>query len=121
MTNLPSSTNTDSATQVKTFFDRYYIKEITFPADQIDVLVGFFQQRGFNDVASNTISTALLQQAKLDNVNVIDLIDTLSGLDDVKLSALVTEILNYNRQKTSVLGFRTTQTSNYLDTRNIII
>jgi hypothetical protein len=62
----------------------------------------------------------LLQQAKLDNVNVFDLLDTLKGLTEVQLSAVVTEVLNYNRQKTSTLGYRQEDKSELLEARNIV-
>lgn len=120
-TNLPIVNNTDSSAAVRSFFDNYYTKQFTYPADQIDAVIGFFQKRGFDEVSSNAIGTVLLQQAKLDNVSVFDLLNTLTNLDDIRLSALVAEILNYNREKISVLGYRTDDTGEYLETRNIII
>jgi len=63
----------------------------------------------------------LLQQAKLDEVNVFQLLDTLKGLTELQLSAVVTEVLNYNRQKNSTLGFRVEDTSELLEKRNVLI
>lgn len=120
-TNLPLTTATDSAESVKTFFDNYYVKQFTYPADQIDAVVAFFEKKGFDTISSNAIAIVLLQQAKLDNINIFDLINTLKSFDEIKLSALVAEILNYNRQKISALGFKTEDLGEYLETRNILI
>lgn len=121
-TNLPvNATLADSSDVVKSFFNTYFTAEITFPAEQVDAVVGFFKKRGFDDLAANSTSMILLQQAKIDQVNVFTLIDTLKGLTDVQLSAIVAEVLNYNRQKNSVLGYRQEDTGNTLEKRNIIV
>jgi hypothetical protein len=119
--NLPSIQNADSADEVRTFFDTYFTEPISFPAAQIDATVGFFQKRGFDTLASQSTAIVLLQQAKIDNVNVFDLLDTLTGLEDIQLSAIVAEVLNYNRQKISTLGYRRLSTGEFLETRNILV
>ncbi len=119
--NLPVATDVDSGEVVKTFFDKYFIQQMSFPAEEIDAVVGFFQKRGFDSIASNSTATLLLQQARLDSVNVFDLLDTLKGLTEVQLSAVVAEVLNYNRQKTSTLGFRKEDASELLEKRNIVL
>lgn len=119
--NLPPSEIVDSSDKVKTFFNNYFNATITFPAAQVDAVVGFFKKRGFDDLASNSTSIVLLQQAKLDDVNVFQLLDTLEGLTEVQLSAIVAEVLNYNRQKNSTLGYRQQETGELLEKRNIIL
>lgn len=120
--NLPTNLNNpDSGQEVKNFFDSYFIQNISFPAEQVDAVVGFFKKRGFDDLASNSTAILLLQQAKLDQVNVFDLLDTLKGLSEIQLSAVVAEVLNYNRQKNSTLGYRQQDTSEVYEARNIIV
>lgn len=120
--NLPSTlTASDSADSVRNFFNSYFTSTISFPADQVDAVVGFFKKRGFDEIAANSTSIVLLQQAKIDGVNVFQLLDTLTGLTDVQLSAIVAEVLNYNRQKNSVLGFRQQSAGEYLEKRNIVV
>lgn len=122
ITNLPvNATLADSSDAVKSFFNTYFTAEVTFPAEQVDAVVGFFKKRGFDDLAANSTSMILLQQAKIDQVNVFTLIDTLKGLTDVQLSAIVAEVLNYNRQKNSVLGYRQQDTGNTLEKRNVVV
>jgi hypothetical protein len=120
--NLPTNLiNADSNDEVRNFFDLYFTESISFPAAEIDVVTGFFKKRGFDDLASNSTAIILLQQARLDKVNVFTLLDTLSGLKDIQLSAVVTEVLNYNRQKISTLGYRKEDTTDLLEKRNIVV
>lgn len=118
---LPNEKFTNSDQFVKEFFDRYYTKALEFPANEVDAVIAFFQKRGFEDASANSVATVLLQQAKIDGVKVFKLLDTLSGLEDLQLSSLVTEILNYSRTKTSTLGYRVEQTTNYIEARNIAV
>jgi hypothetical protein len=119
--NLPLETDKDSGEKVKSFFDKYFIQQMSFPSEEIDAVVGFFEKRGFDITASNSTAIVLMQQARLDGVNVFELLDTLKGLSEVQLSAVVAEVLNYNRQKTSTLGFRQEDNSELLEKRNILL
>jgi hypothetical protein len=121
VSNFPTEENTDSSTRTKVFFNNYFNDTISYPAEQIDAVVGFFRKRGFDDLSSNSTAIILLQQAKLDNVNVFKLIDTLQGLNDLQLSAVVAEVLNYNREKTSTLGYRVPEPTDLTDARNILL
>lgn len=120
-TNIPSQPFTNSDQSVKTFFDRYYNKPLEFAASEVDAVVAFFEKRGFETAAANSVATVLMQQAKIDGVKIFKLLDTLTGLEDVRLSALVTEILNYSRTKTSTLGYRVESVTNYIEARNIAV
>jgi hypothetical protein len=119
--NLPVPQNTDSSQAVKLFFNNYFNEAISFPASEIDAVVGFFKKRGFDDLASNSTAIVLLQQAKIDDVEVFRLLDTLKGLTEIQLSSVVAEVLNYNRQKNSTLGYRQQDTSDSLEKRNVLI
>jgi hypothetical protein len=119
--NLPIEKIKQSDQKVKAFFNNYFNAPITFPAEQIDAVVGFFKKRGFDDTASNSTAMVLMQQANIDDVNVFDLLDTLTGLTSIQLSSVVTEVLNYNRQKNSTLGFKRIDTGDSLERRNVII
>lgn len=118
--NVPT-TNTDSAQPVKTFFDKYFVEPISLPAGEIDAVIGFFEKRNFDKTAAVSVATILLQQARLDNVNVFQLLDTLKGLTDLQLSNIVAEILNVNRSKISTLGFKINNTQNQFEKRNIVV
>jgi hypothetical protein len=121
LSNFPPEANTDSSTKTKLFFNNYFNAPISYPAEEIDAVVGFFRKRGFDELSSNSTAIVLLQQAKLDNVRIFDLVDTLQGLTEVQLSAIVAEILNYNREKISTLGYRVPDPTDLTDSRNILL
>jgi hypothetical protein len=118
--NLPQEQSNDSASETKQNFETYYTKSISFPSNQIDAVVGFFESRDFDKSAATSVAAILLQQAKLDGVNVFELLDTLKGLDSLQLSAVVTEVMNYSREKTSTIGYKVAEPTNLLEARNII-
>ena len=111
----------DSSAEVKEFFDKYFTDSISYNATQVDSVVGFFLKRGFQESSATGVATVLLQQAKIDDVNVFTLLDTLKGLTEVQISALVGEIVNYNRSKVSVIGFKTDNTVTKQEARNIVV
>ena len=118
-TNLPNTQKPDSSNEVKQFYNQNYTGFINFPSNEVDAVIGFFQSRGFEKTSAIAVGTAILQQAKIDDVNVFELIDTLKKQDTVQLSNVVTEILNYNRQKISTLGYKISNTANRTESRNI--
>lgn len=119
-TNLPVSDNSsDSSSGTKNFFNNYFTAQVSYPAGEIDAVVGFFLKRGFDEQSAKSTAIVILNQAKLDDVNVFQLIDTLKGLTDVQLSQVVSEILNQTRQKTSVLGYRLLNVDETFESRNI--
>ena len=115
---LPIQTQTKD-TRVTEFFDKYFTEKLSFASNDVDAVVGFFEKRGFEKAAAISTGAILLQQAKLDNIKVFVLLDTLNGLDEAKLSTVVAEVLNYNRLSTSVLGFKNTTSTSTLEKRNI--
>lgn len=120
--NLPSKEEIDkldSGKKVREFYNRYYTEKFSFPVNQIDAMVGFFERRGFDKSSATATTTILLQQAKLDNVNPFTLLDTLKGMDDLSISAVVAEILNYNREKISTIGYRRDLDEQTFEKRNV--
>jgi hypothetical protein len=119
--NLPSTTSTDSSSEVRSFFDKFFLHEVSFPAAEIDVTVSFFLKRGFDITASRSVAIVILNQARNDNVNIFKLIDTLKGLTDVQLNQVVAEVLNSYREKTSVMGYRIATVTDTFEYRNVLI
>lgn len=121
MSNLPLQATTDSSTDVKQFFDKFFVHEVSFPSNQIDATVGFFLKRGFGDEGARSTSIVLLNQARIDNVNVFELIDTLKALSDVQLSQVVAQVINAYREKVSLLGYRIAPLVDTYESRNILV
>jgi hypothetical protein len=106
-TNLPSVPIEDSAASTKLFFDVYGREPLEYNVNDAEASIAFFTSRGFDSDAAIITASTLLRQAKLDDVPIFTLLDTLKGLSAVELNFLITEILNNNRGVTSLLGFRT--------------
>ena len=118
--NLPTAKIPDSGNEVKEFFNQYLTEKLSFPAAEVDAVIGFFENRGFEKSSAIAVATALLEQSKIDAVNVFVLIDTLKGLNNVQLSDIVTNVLNYSREKVSTLGFKVESKYEKLEKRNIL-
>jgi hypothetical protein len=102
-------------------FDNFFAKPVSFPADQIDAVTGFFGKRGFDTTSASSIAITLLNQARTENVNVFALLDSLKGLTDVQLSQVITQVLNASREKTSLLGYRVKPVTDTYESRNILV
>jgi|TARA_B100000497_G_C7446600_1_gene277273 hypothetical protein len=105
---------------VQLFFDTYYNTQINLSDNELSVVIAFFEDAGFDKTAAIAVSTLLLRQAKNESIKVFELLDTLKTLDGKRLSSIVAEILNYNRKRTSVVGFRKLKTTTTIETRNIL-
>ncbi len=110
-----------STVDVKQFFDKFYVNQVSFPSNEIDAVIGFFEKNGFDIESARSTSIVLLNQAKEDGVNVFQLIDTLKTLTDVQLSQVVAQVLNAYREKVSVLGYRVASIEDEYESRNILV
>jgi hypothetical protein len=117
---VTTNKSTDSAAPTREFFNRYFTQSINFPSNQVDAVVGFFENRGFEKAAAASVATVLLEQAKIDSIDIFDLLENLKSFDKTKLTALTTAILNANRSAISKLGYRETNVTNTTEARNIL-
>lgn len=116
------STNNKNTELTPEFFNNFYNLEISYNPSEVDAVIGYFLKRGFEKTSAINTASVLLQQAKIDELNVQELLDTLKGVTDVQLSLIVAQILNFNRAKTSVLGFRDENSQEELfEQRNVVI
>ena len=121
LTNLPTTTTNSHGSEVKLILDKTFQTQVSFPSNEIDVVLGFFIKNGFDESSAQNITIVLLNQAKLDNVNIFTILDTLKTLNTVQLSQVVTQILNSYREKTSTLGYRIAPNINNLEKRNVLV
>jgi hypothetical protein len=83
----------------------YYSKPLEFSSNVLSAMKGYFVSRGFGEASAESIAITIITQSKQDGYNPMLILDTLRGLNNVELSGVVSEILNYNRFKTSSLGY----------------
>jgi hypothetical protein len=118
--NIPKTKLPNSSDSTVRAFDTYFSQPLELNANTLTAITGFFTGRGFEQTASESISVIIMKQAKSDGYNPMKILDTLNGLDNVEISALVGEILNYNRFKTSFLGYALQFTPHQEVSRNIL-
>jgi hypothetical protein len=117
-TNIPPQKT--SGTSGQKAFVNFFTDSIEVDATVLDAMTGFFTGKGFNKVAASSFSSMLIAQAKKDNSNPLQLLDVLKGYDSVQINSLMAEVINYNRFKTSYLGFGPIFSPNPQVTRNIL-
>ena len=115
--NLPSKNTSDTA--IVQAYDAYTKLPLEIDASTLDAMRGFFTSKGFDKTSAESVSVTIIKQAKKDGYNPMQILDSLKGLDSVELSALVAEIINYNRFKTSFLGYALAFSANQEVARNI--
>lgn len=121
MTNLPITALSTDRIEVRNFFDKYFREEVSFPASQVDAVIGFFLKQGFGEESAKSVSIVLLNQARIDGVNVMVLLDSLKSLTNLQLSQVVAQVLNAYRENTSILGYRVRPVVDTFESRNILI
>lgn len=117
-TNLPLDKKNNNAGQ-QTFVN-FFSTQIEVDSATLDAMTGFFTSKGFDKVAAASFATVLIAQAKKDNSNPLALLDILKGYDDVQLNSLMAELINFNRYKTSYLGFGPIFSPNTDISRNVL-
>jgi len=116
-TNLPTDPNKNQT--IKEFEGYQNIRPSTDP-NVYSAMVGFFSSKGFETVAAELITETIMTQAKSDGYSAMQILDSMRSLNEIELSAIVAEILNFNRYKSSSLGFYPQSNSNPEILRNII-
>jgi len=104
--NLPQKPQQDSAAKTKLYFDTYGKEPLSFNAADVDRTVAFFNAKGFTSPAADLSATVLLKQAKLENISISSVLDQIAAFSNAEISALVANVLNNHRPKTSVLGYK---------------
>ena len=102
--NIPPTQSADSADRTKNTLNNFYGLDLPIDAVTYDAVKGFFTANGFSTISSETIAYTIFYQAYIDGYNPMQVLENIQGLSGVELNALVTEILNFNRFKTSFLG-----------------
>jgi len=117
--NIPPAAAPSDNSTLKAF-DNYQSNVVEMDPAVFNAMKGYFTSKGFGEVAAETITSTFIVQSKNDGYNPMQILDILKGLSSVELSGLVAEILNYNRYKSSSLGYAQKFRPNAEVQRNII-
>lgn len=91
----------------------------SFNAGEYDAVIAFFNGKDFDRTSSETLAYIILRQSRIDNVPVFQILDNFNDLSVLELNEVIAEIINLNRYKTSVLGFRQERSPLSFANRNI--
>ena len=120
--NLPPKSGSGSSSDLTNKTLSAY-QDIPVQLDQnvLTAMIGILENRGFSEDSAESIATTILIQAKRDDYNPMSVLETIKTIDNTTLNQVISEILNYNRFKTSVLG--TVLVSTPIDNvkRNILV
>lgn len=95
------------------YFDSYYTKTPSVDPAHFDIVSGFLEGRGYDKTTKDNLSITLLEIAKEQKVDPLELIKQLETVSDTfKLNTLICILMNTSRNRTSVLGFNHTKTIN---------
>jgi hypothetical protein len=103
-TNLPINKPASSSDATLKNFNNYNTTPLQLNNNVLIAMMGILETRGWLTETAENISIAILTQAKKDGYNAMAILESIKGLGQTDLNALVAEILNNNRYKTSSLG-----------------
>ncbi len=118
--NIPVDASPDQGNQTLQAINNFYSQPLELNSTVLAAMKGYFTNRGFGEVSAESITLTIMTQAKQDGYNPMQILDTLKGISNTELSGLVAEILNYNRFKTSSLGYAQPIKPNTEIQRNIL-
>lgn len=117
ITPKPNKNSSDGVVQT---FDNFYAVPTELSADAFNAVTGFFENKGFDMLTSQSIALVIMKQAQHDQFDPMVILDSFKDFDATQLSSLATQILNYNRSKTSYLGIINDLVSNPYVQRTVI-
>lgn len=118
-TNLPQKEKDNLKKTIDNLTQNQYVEPFEFNANDYDATVGFFVKKNFDRQPAEEVAYVILQQAKIDNVPVAQILDILKKAELVQLNELLTVILNANRYKSSRLGIKNDRQTKDIVSRNI--
>jgi hypothetical protein len=103
--NLPPATAAESSSDLTNkALSQYNDVPVELDHNVMTAMIGMLENRGFSSDSAESISITVMIQARRDGYNPMTILESMKKLGENDLSQLLSEILNYNRLKTSVLG-----------------
>ena len=59
--NLPIKQDKSSADKTKRYFNTYYQKQLAYPSNEVDAVIGFLESKGFDKSAAQSTGAVLMQ------------------------------------------------------------
>jgi hypothetical protein len=88
--------------------------------DEYDVVNGFFVKVMKDPSAAENFTQALYRVAKITQTDVLKLLDTLKGKDEIEVNAIMAYYLNSLRSPSTLIGVQNPTRPNYYAGRNVL-
>lgn len=119
-TNLQGPDTSIATNDARRYFNNFYSKQFEIgPAD--DAIVAFFEQYTPNKKAAKNLAAIVVYTAQAQNLNPMSVLSEFQKLPNGQLNAYLAAFLNTNRAPTSIIGIKTTNNTNPLVARSILL
>ena len=119
-TNLTGPDTSVSETDARKYYNNFYSKQFAIgPAD--DAIVGFFEQYTQNKKAAKNLAAVVIYTAQAQNLDPMTVLSEFQQLPKGQLNAYLAAFLNTNRAPTSVIGIKSTNNTNPLVSRSVLV
>lgn len=92
----------------------------SFAVSDLNAVLGFFQEKKFDDTNARSIAISFLTYARDKNKSVFELLDSINTKSGVQLTDTIIMILNETRNAHSVVGMQASRPYDNFELRNIV-
>lgn len=119
-TNVTGPDTSVALTDARKYFNNFYSLAFAVgPAN--DAIIAFFEQYTKNKKSAKNLAATVMYTAQAQNLDPLLVLGEFQRLPKGQLNAYLAAFLNANRAPTSVIGIKTTDNTNPLVARSIIL
>lgn len=119
-TNLAAPDTSYAQNDARRYFNNFYSKTFEVgPAD--DAIVGFFEQYTSNKKSAKNLAAVVLYTSQAQNLDPMAVLSQFQQLPKGQLNSYLAAFLNANRAPTSAIGIKTTNNTNPLISRTVLL
>jgi hypothetical protein len=119
-TNLSGPDTSVQLNNTQKYFNNFYSLNFAIgPAN--DAIVGFFEQYTNNKTSAKNLAATVIYTAQAQNLDPMIVLSEFQRLPKGQLNTYLAAFLNTNRAPTSVIGVKTTNNTNPLVARSVIL
>lgn len=102
------------------FFNNYFDNTITISTAKDDAVVSYFEKVTANKESALALSSAVIYTARVQNMDVMAVLDEFKKLNKTQLTPYISYFLNLSRVGTSLIGVQNNPVKNKYVSRTII-
>jgi phosphopantothenoylcysteine synthetase/decarboxylase len=119
-TNLTSPDTSIAQNDARRYYNNFYSPQFSVgPAN--DAIVGFFEQYTQNKASAKNLAAVVIYTAQAQNLDPLRVLSDFQQLPKGQLNTYLAAFLNTNRAPTSVIGIKSTNNTNPLILRSVLV